>query len=187
MEWQVHGRREVYRSEWVELWLDDVEIPGGDRFEHHVLRFPKACVSSVVVDGDRVLMLWRNRFITDSWGWEVPAGWVDLGEDPLHAVRREVEEETGWRPRAVEPMTTFFAVNGIGDMRFTLYLAHGADHIGDPQDVTEAARVDWLPLTDVPELIRRREITDGPTLMALGYYLGIHRPTHPAPPTPTPS
>jgi hypothetical protein len=31
--------------------------------------------SIVVMDeDDRVLLLWRHRFITDTWGWEVPAG-----------------------------------------------------------------------------------------------------------------
>jgi hypothetical protein len=34
--------------------------------------------------------------------------------------------------------------------------------------------VEWLPLADVPRLIGSGEITDGPTLMALGYYLGVH-------------
>jgi hypothetical protein len=24
----------VYGSEWVELWMDDVEVPGGQRFDH---------------------------------------------------------------------------------------------------------------------------------------------------------
>ena len=176
MRWQVHGRREVYRSSWVELWLDDVEVPGGDRFEHHRLHFPKECVSTVVVRDEHVLLLWRHRYITDSWGWEVPAGWVEPGEDPVDAACREVLEETGWRPGQVEPMTTYFAVNGIGDMRFTLCLARTAAQLGEPQDVSESSRVDWLPIADLPRLITDKQLTDGPTLMALSWYLGVYRP-----------
>ena len=58
------------------------------------------------------------------------------------------------------------------------FLAHGADHIGDPEDRSEAT-VDWLPIDDLPKLIADGQISDGPTLMAISYYLGIHRPTHP--------
>lgn len=177
MQWQIHGRREVYRSEWVELWMDDVEFPGGDRFEHHVLRFPRESTTSVVVDGDRLLMIWRHRFITDTWGWEIPAGWTEPGEEPAAAIRREIEEETGWRPRAIEPMTSYYAINGISDMRFTLFLARGADRIGDPEDLSEASRVEWLPVEELPKMITDGQITDGPTLMAVSYYLGIYRPT----------
>jgi 8-oxo-dGTP pyrophosphatase MutT (NUDIX family) len=37
--------------------------------------------AAVVDDQGRVLMLWRHRFITDRWGWELPCGWVEPGED----------------------------------------------------------------------------------------------------------
>jgi 8-oxo-dGTP pyrophosphatase MutT (NUDIX family) len=33
-------------------------------------------------------MIWRHRFITDTWGWEVPAGWADDGEEPEDNIRR---------------------------------------------------------------------------------------------------
>lgn len=180
MRWQTYGRRQVYGSEWVELWLDEVEVPGGRRFEHHVLRFPRQSATAVVVQDGKVLMIWRHRFITDTWGWEVPAGWTELGEDPDDAIRREIEEETGWRPRDVEPMTSYYAINGIGNMRFTTYAVHGADHIGDPTDVEETDHVDWLLIEDVPKLIAADQILDGPSLMALSYYLGVYRPARSA-------
>jgi 8-oxo-dGTP pyrophosphatase MutT (NUDIX family) len=44
-----------------------------------------------VHDPDRgVLLLWRHRFITDSWGYEIPAGGVDEGETPAQAATREL-------------------------------------------------------------------------------------------------
>ena len=73
MEWTVHGERSVYESEWMNLSLVDVELPSGKRFEHHVLRMPCDAAGVVVDDPDRgVLLLWRHRFISDTWGWEVP-------------------------------------------------------------------------------------------------------------------
>ena len=43
-----------------------------------------------------VLALWRHRFITDTWGWEIPAGRLEAGETAEQAARRETLEETGW-------------------------------------------------------------------------------------------
>ena len=83
VRWQVHGERVLYDSDWVRLALVDVEIPGGERFEHHVVRMPNKAAGTVVHDPDRgVLLLWRHRFITDTWGWEIPAGGIDPGETP---------------------------------------------------------------------------------------------------------
>lgn len=33
----------------------------------------------------QVLMMWRHRFITDSWAWELPMGLVEEGETPEEA------------------------------------------------------------------------------------------------------
>jgi hypothetical protein len=75
MRWRVHGERPIYESEWLRLVLTDVEIPGGERFEHHVVRVPNQAAGTVVRDEQRgVLLLWRHRFITDTWGYEIPAG-----------------------------------------------------------------------------------------------------------------
>ena len=71
MKWTVHGERMIYESPWVSLALADIEIPGGERFEHHVIRMPAEAAGTVVHDPDRgVLLLWRHRFTTDTWGWE---------------------------------------------------------------------------------------------------------------------
>lgn len=175
MRWTVHGHRDVYTSPWVRVSLDDVEIPDGDRFEHHVVHFPRASVTAVVTDDDasRVLLLWRHRFITRSWGWEVPGGWADSGEDPADTARREVEEETGWRPRGLRLMAGYNALSGISDMRFSAFLASGADRIGDPGDPSESSRVEWVPLADIPKLAAAGQVQDGPSLAALSYYLAF--------------
>jgi len=82
--WSVHGRRTIYESEWVNVYLGDVELPDGQHIDHHVLTFPKASQTAVVLNDarDHVLLIWRHRYITDTWGWEVPAGWVEPGEEP---------------------------------------------------------------------------------------------------------
>ncbi|MPZ89856.1 MAG: NUDIX domain-containing protein, partial [Nitriliruptorales bacterium] len=135
VRWVTHGRRPVFRSDWVEVWLDDVEIPGHRRLEHHVVRFPRASVTAVVTnDADEVLLLWRHRFITDAWGWEIPAGWAEPGEDLQEAACREVEEETGYRPTQAQHLVTYNALSGISTMRFTAFLVTAADLVARPDD-----------------------------------------------------
>ncbi|MEO6713696.1 MAG: NUDIX hydrolase, partial [Mycobacteriales bacterium] len=162
MRWTVHGERSVYESDWVNVALVDIEIPGGERFEHHVVRAPKKAAGVVVHDPARgVLLLWRHRFITDTWGWEIPAGRIEEGEQPAEAAAREVLEETGWRPGPVEPLVTFHPTNGLSDHRFHIFSAAGAEYVGDPVDSSESERVEWLPLHEVREVIRRGEMPDG--------------------------
>lgn len=176
MKWIEHGRRTVYSSEWVRVELADVEIPGGARFEHHVLAMPRTSNVAVVTDDlDRVLLLYRHRFITGRWGWEVPGGWGDPGEQPVETIWREIEEETGWRPGVVSVMTEYFAMAGISDAHFTVFYATGCKQVGEPEDASESTRVEWVPADVVRKLLATGEITDGPSFAALSYYLGIYR------------
>lgn len=176
MEWQTHGRRQVYGSPWVEVWLDDVDVPGVGRIEHHVVRMPRASTTAVVTnDRGEFLLIYRHRFITGRWGWEVPAGWAEPGEDPAAAIAREVEEETGWRPGRVELMTEYDAIAGISDMHFRSYLVTGCTLVGAPQDTSEASRVEWLPEAEVVRLLTSGKVADGPSLAALSYYVGPYR------------
>lgn len=104
MEWKTHGERQIYTNKWVNLCLVDVQQPDGRRWEYHVVRLRHLAVAAVVNDRQEVLMMWRHRFITDSWAWELPMGLVEEGESPEEAAAREVLEETGWRPGPIKPL-----------------------------------------------------------------------------------
>ena len=170
MRWTVHGERTIYDSEWMRLALVDVELPSGPRFDHHVLRMPAEAAGVVIDVADRgVLLLWRHRFITDTWGWEVPAGRVDPGESVLEAAHRETVEESGWEPGELTLMTRYFPANGTTDATFNLFVTTTATHVGDPTDLDEAERVEWLTWDRIREEIGRGNVGDGLSLTALLY------------------
>jgi 8-oxo-dGTP pyrophosphatase MutT (NUDIX family) len=175
VRWAVHGERLVYESPWVSVALTDVEIPGGERFEHHVVRMPGDAAGVVVHDQGQVLLIHRHRFITDTTGWEIPAGRVEAGEDPIEAAARETLEETGWRPGPLTTLFSYFPSIGLIDQRFNVFLADGAEHVGDPVDFSESDRVEWLPVSGLPDLIRQGEIFDGYSLTALLWFLRLGR------------
>jgi len=174
MRWQIHGERSLHESDWMSLRMVDIEIPGGPRFEHHVVRFPLPAAGVVIHDHDRgVLLLWRHRFVTDTWGWEIPAGRVEKGEAIDDAGRREAEEETGWRPGPLRPLVAFHPSNGSVDQTFHIFVADGATHIGDPVDAFEAERIEWVPVANLRAMIRAGEIRDGLSLAGLSTALAL--------------
>jgi len=169
--WIRHGERTIYDNRWIRLTLVDVELPDGQRFEHHVAHLLPAAMTVILDDENRLLMMWRHRFVTDRWGWELPGGLVDPGEDPAVTAAREIEEETGLRPRSLEHLVSFQPMVGMVDSEHHVFLARGADRVGEPTEVTEAQRLEWVPLARIPELIARGEIWNSGTLVAVLHVL----------------
>ena len=64
-------------------------------------RFPVS-VKGVCVQAGRVLLLHNER---DEW--ELPGGKLELGEEPISCVAREIEEESGWKVRVGNILDTW--------------------------------------------------------------------------------
>ncbi len=165
--WRTFGERAIYESPWVWLGQVDVELPGGERFWHHIVRLHRAAMMVLVDDHDRVLMMWRHRFLPDRWGWEIPGGMVDEDEEPDEAAMRELEEETGYRAGRVEQLMTFQPMVGQVDSEHHVFVGREPERIGEPTDTSEVARIEWVPLKSVPEMIAAGEIWNAGSLVAL--------------------
>jgi 8-oxo-dGTP pyrophosphatase MutT (NUDIX family) len=170
MEWKVGPQEKLYRDDWLDIRIADVELPDGKHIQHRLVRTsPGAGV--VVVDRDQqVLLLWRHRFITETWGWEIPIGKIEGNEDPVDAAARECEEETGWRPGPLRHLIDVRPTPGLSTSRHHIFRADVATYIGEA-DMCETDRVEWRPLADVRMLIEKAEITSGTTIAALLYVL----------------
>ncbi|GAA3566382.1 NUDIX domain-containing protein [Kribbella ginsengisoli] len=167
MRWLIHGESEAWGNPWLSVRRLDVEQPDGRRFDYHAVRL-RHVAAAVVLDADeRVLLMWRHRFLTDRWGWELPMGLIEVGETAAEAAAREVEEETGWRVGELEELVYSEPAAGIMDSEHHVFLATAAVWVGEPTELNESDRIEWIPLSDVPGMIARREIVSGITLVGL--------------------
>lgn len=173
--WRVHGESPLYTGDWLSLNLARVELPDGETFSHHVVRMSFEVAGVVIADSKRgILLLHRHRFITDTWGWEIPAGRVEDDETAEQAVVREAVEETGWRPRQIEPLGFSHPSNGQVDQTFRYFLASSATLVGEPEP-HETDRIEWFAPDDVRALIRAGKIPDGLSATALGLAFTLGR------------
>ena len=168
--WRTFGERTIYDNRWVQLGLIDVQAPNGERWDYHVVHLGRIAIAMIVDDQDRVLMLWRYRFITDQWGYELLGGLVEEGEDAAQAAAREAAEESGWAPIGEpEHLISFEPLPGQVTAPVDVYLWRAAERIGEPTDTEEVGRLEWVPLSRIPELARRKELLGSGALVPLLY------------------
>jgi hypothetical protein len=112
----------------------------------------------------------RHRFIVDRWVWELPGSYADDGDDPAAAAAREVEEETGWRPRGIKFVISCKPLIGNADHAQDLYLAHGASTWAS-QRLTRRPGFAWVSAEETPGIIARGEILGAITIIRVKHVL----------------
>ena len=113
---------------------------------------PKPCVCALVVDGEGRLLLTRRAVEPFAGLWDTPGGFVEEGEHPHDALRRELAEETGL---VVEPgafvgvwMDTYGDADDA-DSTLNLYYEVGVVS-GDPRPDDDVAELRWFPADGLP-------------------------------------
>ncbi len=164
----------LYTGRIVNLDRDTVRFPDGSAGQLEMLRHPGASAVVPFVDeprdpDPRILLIRQFRHAADGFIWEVPAGRLDAGESPETCARRELEEETGMRARALERLTTIFTTPGFTDERIHLFLACGLEAGAPRREVDEFMELHTLRWSEVMELVRSGAVQDGKTLTSLLY------------------
>ncbi|MGD2134627.1 MAG: NUDIX hydrolase [Gemmatimonadales bacterium] len=167
----------VYDGRLVRVDVDSVRSPDGTEFDLELVRHPgaSAVVPLLSADSDdpSVLLLRQFRYAASGTIWEIPAGVLEPGEEPIHCAHRELAEETGATARSMEHLTTIYTTPGFTDERIHLFLATGITP-GDPShERDEFIEVTALPLSRVLAMIRDGELVDGKSVVALLYVAGF--------------
>jgi 8-oxo-dGTP pyrophosphatase MutT (NUDIX family) len=175
--WQVLKRTTIYDSPWVRLHRDDVRLPDGSVIDgHHVVDYPLPAVCVVPIGEDeRILMIEHYRFITDTTGWEIPAGRIDAGEQLEEAAARELREETGYVAERLEYIGAYHPSNGSSNLTFHVYFGYEMRQVGELTDTKEIMRLAWFSPDEVWAMIAANELRDGLTLTALLWYFARER------------
>lgn len=173
--------RRVYEGRLLKVDLETVRGPGGQTFDLEIIRHPGAAavvplLSDPAAGDPQILMIRQYRYAAGGTMWEIPAGVLQPGEDPQVCARRELQEETGATAEHLEHMTTIHTTPGFTDERIHLFLATGLRQGAPRHEADEFIEVRVELLSGVLEMIRKGEITDGKTIVALlflaGYRLG---------------
>ncbi len=147
--------------------VQDVRLPDGRRSKREVVRHPGgACV--VALDDEQYLFLVRqHRVGTGGTTREIPAGKLDVPEDPLDCARRELAEEVSLFAERWDLLTRYYPSPGYTDEMISIYLARGLSKVVAGPDDGEFLSVEKIHLTDALNQIRGGLITDGKTCLGV--------------------
>jgi ADP-ribose pyrophosphatase len=173
--WRRRGSQRVYRCKIFDVDQIDFEPPDGRPAQPFVVIDAPDWVNVIALTPTQeVLLLRQYRFGVEQATLEIPGGMCDPGEPPIDAAQRELLEETGTRAREIVPLGWVHPNPAILSNRCHIFLARDVDRIAAPNpDPNEAFEQCSAPLSEIPRLIAKREITHA-LVVAAFQLLTIH-------------
>jgi ADP-ribose pyrophosphatase len=165
----------VFNGRAVKLRVDTIQMSDGRQTTREIVEHG-ACIAVVALDEmNNILLVSQYREAVEKELLEIPAGGIDSGEDVETAVKREMQEETGYLPQKVESLGGYYLAPGYSTEFLHLYLATDLVSSRLTAEDTEGIRLERVPVSQIRKLLASGKICDGKSIAGLYMFLDYKR------------
>ncbi len=156
------ARRDVYK------------LPSGKLVDpYFVVELPTSAAAMAITEEGEVLLVKQYRHPVGQELLELPGGFIDEGENPVEAIRRELLEETGYSFAHVQQLGITAANPGVLSNFTYLFIATGGKKTtGQQLDANEEIDIILKPKDEVRNLLLKSGIKQ--SMHALCLFYGFH-------------
>lgn len=129
---QIIKQRLFYQGRKFSFDVNRLRLPNGSEGEWECIRHPGGALAVPVTPEGKLVLLRQYRFATQGRILEFPAGTIEPNEDPAETIRREIEEETGYRAHKWQKLGQFFLAPGYSDEIIYAFLAQDLELLEKP-------------------------------------------------------
>lgn len=160
----------IYKGKIISVQLDQVELPDGSKSVREIVKHPGAVAIVPFTKDGKMVVVRQFRKPLEKEIYEIPAGKLEQGEDPETCALRELEEETGYTPRKINFITSFYTSPGFANELLYLYEAEDLEEGKAHPDADEFVEMSEISLDEGLELMKNEQIHDAKTAFALIYW-----------------
>lgn len=160
----------IFKGKVLTLNCDDIQCPNGVKATREVVHHHGGVCVLCELD-NKIAFVKQFRYAYKEEILELPAGKLELNEDPYEAGIRELEEEIGYKAESLEDYGVLYPSVGYSDERLHMYVAKNPVKTSTNFDIDEDLDLIWLTKEEALEKIKTNEIKDGKTISLLMKYI----------------
>ncbi|MEC5422330.1 NUDIX hydrolase [Virgibacillus sp. C22-A2] len=167
----------IYDGKVVHLQVDEVTLPNGKTAKRELIKHPGAVAVIPITKDNKIVFVKQYRKPLEKSILEIPAGKLEVGEEPIVTAKRELEEETGYSTSELSFVTSFYTSPGFADELMYIYITDQLEPLkgtvtGDDDEFIEVVE---LTLDEAKQYVEEERIHDAKTNYAVLYLHALGR------------
>jgi ADP-ribose pyrophosphatase len=163
---EVVAKEEIYKGKVIDVTLETI-CEGDHTYKREIVNHPGSAVIVPVFDDGTVALVKQYRHPARKYLYEVVAGTLNKGEDPLEGAARELEEELGHVAGKIEKLCEFYISPGFLSEKMYVYLASDLKKTEQRLEDDEVIEIFRVTFDEALRMIEADEIEDAKTITGL--------------------
>lgn len=168
---EILEQRLFYRGRKFNFDVNQLRLPNGAVGSWECIRHPGGALAVPVTTDGQLVLVRQYRFAVEGRLWEFPAGTIEVGEDPVTTIEREIQEETGYKAEKWQSLGRFPLAPGYSDEYIYAFLAQELTKLDQPLALDEDEDIEvvlWSP-AEFEQHLQQGEDVDAKTITS--YFL----------------
>lgn len=167
---KVKNRELIYKGKIIDFYKDTIQLPDGREVIWDYIDHKGAAAVVPVDDEGNIIMVRQYRNAIKKQTLEIPAGGLNPGEDSMVCAARELEEETGYTVKSIEPLTNIYTAIAYCNEIIYVYFAKVGEKKEQHLDDDEYIDVKKYSIGELEKMILDGTIQDTKTISSILAY-----------------
>ena len=159
-------KKQIFKGKLLNLYIEKQRFPNGYVGQLEIIKHPGAVLIVPFLSKDKIVLIKQYRPVIGSYIWELPAGTLHGGEQPLTCAKRELIEETGYYAAQWKARGSIYPAPGYTTEKIRIYEARRLRKVDSAIQEDEVIAVNILRKKDVTRLFKAGKIVDAKTICA---------------------
>ena len=169
-EIKVKNRELIHKGKIIDFYKDTIQLPDGKEAIWDYIDHKGAAAVVPVDDEGKIIMVSQYRNAIKKQTLEIPAGGLNIGENPMECAERELEEETGYTVKSIEPLTSIYTAIAYCNEIIYVYFAKVGEKKEQHLDEDEYIEVKKYSMDELEKMILDGTIQDTKTISSILAY-----------------
>jgi ADP-ribose pyrophosphatase len=172
--WTIKSFKHVYSNDLIKVFEDTLDLDGEEKIYTRAIRRDYSTIVPFISNNE-ILVIRSYRHLVDSIQVEAPSGYIEDGESPCQAAKRELEEETGYAAKKIVTLGYYTLDYTMFEQKGNLFVAYDLFNEGKKQlGKMEKIEIDIITINEIKQLLSKGKILNAASIVAFYKALDFH-------------